>query len=123
MITLDDIRECAFALPEVEEKSHFNRPGFRVRDKLIVSVHLEKGDTYAILGVSPSEAKAAAADDPSVYEEVWRNQGEIFVGLRVDLSRVGSERFRTLLEYAWRNKAPKRLIAAYDEGRSHRSSR
>lgn len=123
MITLDDVREYVFALPEVEEKSHFNRPGFRVRDKLIVSVHLEKGDTYAILGVSPSKAKDAAADDPSVYEEVWRNQGEIFVGLGVDLSRVGSKRFRTLLEHAWRNKAPKRLIAAYDEGRSHRSSR
>ena len=119
MITLDDIREYVFALPEVEEKSHFNRPGFRVRDKLIMSVHLEKGETYAILAVSPSEAKAAAADDPSVYEEVWRDQGKIFVGLRVDLSKVRPKRFRTLLESAWRNKAPKRLIAAYDEGRSH----
>ncbi len=119
MITLDNVREYVLAFPEVEEKSHFKRPGFRVRDKLIVSVHLEKDDTYAILGVSPSDARAAAAEDPSVYEEVWRNQGEIFVGLRVDLSKVGPKHFRTLLERAWRNKAPKRLIAAYDEGRSH----
>ena len=111
MITFDDMRGYAMALPEVEEKSHFRLPGFRVADKLLA--HLEKGDEHAIVCVPQAEAKSAAADQPDIYEEVWRN-GRIFVGLRVDLAKVTSERMRELIDHAWRNRAPKRLIKEYD---------
>ncbi|MPZ89199.1 MAG: MmcQ/YjbR family DNA-binding protein [Nitriliruptorales bacterium] len=114
MITLDDIRGYATVLPDVEEKTHFRLPGFRVRDKLFA--HLEKDKTHAIVCVGQAEAKAAAANDPDVYEEVWRSNRGIFVGLRVDLSKVSAGRVRELVEHAWRNKAPKRLVAAYDDG-------
>jgi hypothetical protein len=63
--------------------------------------------------VASKEAKTAAADEPDTYEEVWRN-GRFFVGLRVDLAEVTHERMRELVEHAWRNRAPKRLIAEYD---------
>ena len=111
MITLADIRSYAMALPEVVEKPHFRLPGFRVADKLLA--HLEKGDEHAIVCVEEAEAKTAAADQPDVYEEVWRN-GRIFVGLRVDLAKVTSKRMQELIEHAWRNRAPKRLVAEYD---------
>ena len=68
-------------------------------------------------------ARAAAADDADVYEEVWRAggpNGRIFVGLRVVLDKVLTERLRKLVELAWRHKAPKRLVSAYDE-ETHRS--
>ena len=48
-----------------------------------------------------------------IYEEVWR-KGRIFVGLRVDLTKVTKQRMRELVEDAWRNRAPKRLIAEYN---------
>lgn len=115
MITLEDIRYHATALPEVEEKAHFGRPGFRVRDKLMVSLHEEQDGTYAILGVDQEEAQAQAARNPDTFAEVWRNGGQIFVGLRVDLAAIEPDRFRELLELAWRNKAPKRVVAAFDE--------
>jgi hypothetical protein len=111
MIELAEIRRYAMALPEVEEKTHFRLPGFRVADRLLA--HLEKGDAHAILCVGPEEAAAAAADRPDAFEEVWRN-GRIFVGLRVDLAQVGSERMQELIEHAWRHRAPRRLVAAYD---------
>lgn len=114
MITLDDIREYAARLPEVEEKPHFRLPGFRVRDRLFV--HLEKEQTHAILCVGQEEASHAAQDDPDTYSEVWRNDGEIFVGLRVDLARVSRERARELVENVGRNKAPKRLARTYEQG-------
>lgn len=113
MITLDDIRAYATSLPEVEEKSHFNLPGFRVRDKLFV--HLEKDATHAIVCVSQAEAATAAAGNPGLYEEVSRRNGEIFVGLRVDLSDVPAPVVQQLVENAWRNKAPQGLVASYDE--------
>jgi hypothetical protein len=112
VIGLADIRGFAMALPEVEEKPHFRLPGFRAADKLLV--HLEKGDRHAIVCVGRAEAEAAAAEQPDVYEEVWREHGRIFVGLRVDLAEVGAERMRELIEHAWRNRVPKRVAAAYD---------
>jgi hypothetical protein len=111
MITFDDMRGYAMVLPEVEEKSHFRLPGFRVADKLLA--HLEKGDKHAIVCVSQDEAKAASAEKPDVYQEVWRD-GRIFVGLRVDLAKVPEKRMQELIEHAWHNRAPKRLVKEYD---------
>lgn len=111
MVDLADIRRFATALPEVEERTHFRLPGFRVADKLLV--HLERGDTHAIVCIGRAEAQAAAADQPDVYQEVWR-QGRIFVGLRVDLAAVTEQRMRELIEHAWRFRAPRRLVARFD---------
>lgn len=111
MITLAAIRRYAMALPDVVEKPHFRLPGFRVADKLFV--HVEKGDAHAIVCVGQQEAETAAADGPDTYQEVWRS-GRIFVGLRVDLSKVTKDRMRELIEHAWRNRTPKRLAAEYD---------
>ncbi|GAA1203320.1 MmcQ/YjbR family DNA-binding protein [Pseudonocardia alaniniphila] len=111
MIRPADIRCYAMALPDVVEKPHFRLPGFRVADKLLA--HLERGDAHAIVCVGQAEAETAAADQPDVYEEVWRS-GRIFVGLRVDLAKVSEERMQELIEHAWRNRAPKRLVADYD---------
>ncbi len=114
MITLATIREIALALPEVEEASHFGLPSFKVRGKPFAGV--EKGERTAVFSVSQDEAARLAADDPESREEVWRTAGpkRIFVGLRVDLSTVSSRVVRELSELAWRNKAPKRVVAAYD---------
>jgi hypothetical protein len=49
------------------------------------------------------------------YEEVWRpGATKSFVGVRVDLAKVSEGRVQELVEHAWRNKAPKRMVAAYD---------
>jgi hypothetical protein len=116
MITLNTIREYAMALPEVEESPHFGRPGFRVRDQLFTSVHLEGDNPFAIMNVGQTDAAAAVSDDPDLLKEVWRKHGQrrIFVGVKVDLGEVSRERCRELIENAWRSKAPKRLVAAYD---------
>lgn len=112
MITLADIRSYAIALPDVVEKPHFRLPGFRVADRLLA--HLEKGDAHAIVCVGQAEARAAVADQSDVFEEVWREHGRIFVGLRVDLAEVSETRMQGLIEHAWRHRAPKRLVAEYD---------
>ena len=113
MITFADIRRFATAFPEVEEFAHFRQPAFRVRGRAFAGG--EKGEATAVFSVSREEAAAAVAQDPAVYEEVWRNAAtRSFVGLRVHLVAVGEERVRELVEHAWRNKAPKRLVAAYD---------
>lgn len=69
--------------------------------------------------VAHVDAAAAALEDPEAVEKVWRTRGgkRIFVGLKVELSKVGSQRCQALIERAWRDKAPKRLAASYEKQR------
>lgn len=113
VITLEDLRRCAQALPEVEESTHFGLPSFKVRGKPFAGV--EKTGETAVFSVGQDEAAAAVEADDTVYEEVWRTAGrKIYVGLRVDLAKVSPERVQELVENAWRNKAPKRLVTEHD---------
>ncbi|MEV0648989.1 MmcQ/YjbR family DNA-binding protein [Phytomonospora sp. NPDC050363] len=114
MIGLDDIRRFATALPEVEEGVHFRRPSFKVHGRPFVGP--EQGETHAVVAVGREEAAIAVAEDPDVYEEVWRVEetDRVFVGLRVDLAKAPADRFAELVVHAWRNQAPKELMAGYD---------
>jgi hypothetical protein len=66
------------------------------------------------VSLAEKEAKAVVAEHPDAYEEISRN-GKIFMGLRVDLSKVSARRVRALIEQSWRHSAPKRIVAAYDK--------
>ncbi|HEY1180516.1 MAG TPA: hypothetical protein VGF17_30540 [Phytomonospora sp.] len=115
MIGLDDIRKLATALPEVVEGVHYRQPSFLVGG--VDFVRHERGETHAVIAVGRQEAAIAVAEDPDVYEEVWRTEhGRVFVGLRVDLARAPADRFAELVEHAWRATAPKDLVDAYDDG-------
>ena len=108
VLSFDDIRSCALALPEVTETTHFRLPSVAVGKK--VFAHVDRSGTHALLSVDRATAAAAAAADPDTFDEVWRNDHTIFVGVCADLSRVGPERLRELVELAWRNRAPERLL-------------
>jgi hypothetical protein len=107
----------AMILPEVEEgppvPAARRIASFKVAGKSFVGV--EKGGMSMTVSLSEKEAKAVVAEHPGAYEEIWRN-GKIFMGLRVDLSKVPAARVRELIEKSWRHSAPKRIVAAYDEG-------
>ncbi|MGC1183963.1 MAG: MmcQ/YjbR family DNA-binding protein [Candidatus Dormiibacterota bacterium] len=117
MITTDDIRRWATALPEVEEITHFRFgvPIFRVRGKTFAG--LGRDGSTAVFCVTERQARSAAADDPASCETVRRMDARrSFLGLQVQLSRVPEARIRGLVEDAWRRQAPKRLVDEYDRG-------
>lgn len=109
---VEEVRRAALALPEVSEGTHFGLLSYKVRDKTFVTI--QKGDTHAILHVDRDTADAEAARSPAAYEAVSRNDGKIFVGLRVGLTVTAPAAVAELVCLAWRNRAPKRLVAAYD---------
>lgn len=116
MITTEDIRRCATALPAVEETSHFRFrvPLFKVRDKSFAG--MGKDETTAVFCVSEQQARSATAADPATGEVVRRMDARRnFLGLQVQLNHVSEARSRELLEDAWRHQAPKRLGAEYDQ--------
>src|SRR6185437_3584127 len=89
MIGLNEIRAIAMALPEVEEgppvRAARRIASFKVAGKSFVGV--EQGGVTMTVSLAEKQAKLFAAEAPDSYEEIWRN-GKIFMGLRVDLSKV-----------------------------------
>ena len=115
MTTTDDIRRWAMALPEVEETSHFrfHVPLFKVRGRTFVGTG--KDGTTAVFCVSEQQADQAAAGDPGICEAVRRRDARrSFFGLQVALGSVPAERVHWLVDEAWRQQAPKRLVLLAD---------
>lgn len=92
MIGLREIKAIAMSMPEVEEGSPVKAArriaAFKVAGKSFVGV--ETGGATMTVSLAEKEGKALAAEDPEAYEEIWRN-GKIFMGLRVDLSKVSAD--------------------------------
>jgi hypothetical protein len=110
------VREVALALPEVEEHHHWGRPSFRVRKKIFVT--LWPDEQRAVLKLDLADQEAFIRFDPATFSMVpgfWGQQGST----NVQLERVGLEELRQALVAAWRQVAPKRLIAAYEQGPGH----
>lgn len=107
---LSRLRKLALSLPEATEEPHFDMTSFRVRGKIFTTVP-PQGEVAHIF-VDEASVAEWVASSPEAYEELW--WGKRLSGLRVLLSRAEEADVAELLSEAWRRKAPKKLIAAYD---------
>ena len=115
MITTEQVRRYASALPEVSEKNHFRFgvPVFQVCGRTFAG--MGRDETTAVFCISEDDAAAAAAADPATYEAVRRSDvRRSFLGLQVRLERVSAERVAELVRQAWRQQAPSRVLATAD---------
>jgi hypothetical protein len=112
MLSHDDVRRIALALPEAIEQDHHGRASFRVATKIFatlpdadhVNVMLEPDD---ILLACQHESGACAPG-------YW---GKKLSALTVDLRRIPAELLAELLRDAWARRAPKRLHPLATRGR------
>ncbi len=98
-------RKLALSLPEVEEKSHFGKADFRVRNKIFAGLD-DKGLAYVKLKGEQQETTCAA--EPKLITPIkggWGVQG----WTQVDHLRADETLLRSLLLMAWTNIAPKKL--------------
>lgn len=104
MISVDQIRSIAMALPHVEEgppvPAARRIAGFKVAGKSFLGV--EAGGETITVSLAESDAKKFAAEHPEIYEEIWRNK-KIVVGLRANLSKLSARRASDLIERSWRH--------------------
>jgi hypothetical protein len=116
LIGLSELRAIAMTLPEVEEgppvPAAARVAAFKVAGKSFLGV--EKGCVTMTVCLPEKGARAVAARHPDAYEEIWRN-GKIFMGLRVDLSKVPARQIRALIEKSWRHIAPRRIVDEYEQ--------
>jgi hypothetical protein len=110
MVTLEQLRKLAMALPEVTEKPCFGTPAWYVRKKLIARFR-EDGDTF-VVKCEMDEREALVASDPRVFEvtDHYRNYPMVIVHMKT----VGADEVRELLADGWRMCAPKKLLADFD---------
>lgn len=109
---LDTARRFALALPEATEEPHFDFGSWRVRGKIFAT--LPPGGKLLHVYAEPEEVQALVGEQPAAYEEIVWGKRVIPNFVRVHLAAAERGQVCELLEGAWRMKAPKRLLAAYD---------
>jgi hypothetical protein len=98
------VRQIALALPEAAELDHWGNPSFRVRGKIFATV---PDKTRLNVMIDPFDVDAAVREAPDACQELlW---GKEVKGVTVLLPQADPRLVETLLESAWRRKAPKRL--------------
>jgi hypothetical protein len=108
-LTFDDVREIGLALPGVQELPMYGTPALKVNGKGIVRLR-EDGDLA--LWATFEERDFLLRNQPDVFflTDHYRNYPVVLVRL----SAVDRDLLHELLIGAWRHRAPKRLVAAYD---------
>ena len=112
MVTADTLRQVVQALPEAEERETWGHPTFRVRDKMFAA--LSDDGQLASVKATREEQAALTAAAPATFGV------PAYVGrhgwVSIQLATVDPEELGELVVEAWRQTAPKRLVATNDAG-------
>jgi hypothetical protein len=110
MITIAAVHQLALSLPETEEKSHFEHPDFRVKNKIFASLHEDKN--CMMVKLSAVDQSVFCAFDKTVIYPVpggWGTKGATFI----NLDKVRKSMLIDALTSAWKTVAPVKLVAKY----------
>jgi len=110
----EDVRALGLALPGVVEGTSYGTPALKVNGKLLARLK-EDGETLA-LRVGFEERQALVASNPDVYFVTPHYEDYPMVLVR--LGAADTDELRELLEEAWLERAPKRVVAAWEAARS-----
>jgi hypothetical protein len=113
MATPAQLRKLALSLPETEEKSHFGKADFRVRNKIFAGLTELAGRGYVKANPELQQLMISAYGDAfSAATGAWGRSGWTYV----ELNGVDAGALRELVVDAWRLVAPAKLVAAYEAG-------
>ncbi len=106
----DHVRQIALGLPGVTEYEHGGLPAFRVRGRRFASM-LDQDSVNLMPG--DEAIRAAVAERPQWCREEWF--GQRLAAVHVTFAAMSPTIVAELVTDAWRWKAPKTLVRAYDE--------
>ena len=110
-VTFQAARRFALALPGVEEGPSYGTPGFRVRGKFLARLR-EDGESLAVsCGFDERDFRMRADPETLFTTDHYRGYPTVLIRL----PRVRLADLRAVLEQAWRLRAPKRLVAQFDQ--------
>lgn len=109
MVTADEVRRVALALPRTEEALVRDRVKFRVGR--IVYASISPDETSMGFGFPKEERAALIAAEPEKFHMPIRSD-ERYNWVRVWLAAIDRDEMRELVVEAWRMAVPKRVAAA-----------
>ena len=110
MVDLENARKLALLYPETEEQDHFNRPSFRVRKKIFLTLHPK--EKRAVVKLSPEDQSVFINFNKTIFYPatgMWGKQGWTIV----ELKKVRKDMFKDALDLSWKQVAPKKLIESF----------
>jgi hypothetical protein len=111
MVTIDDVREVAGALPRAYEVLVRDRVKFRVGR--IVFLAFSRDETTMGFAFPKEEREALVASEPRKFEMPSRSDLR-YHWVVVRLDAIDRAEMREIVLDAWRMVVPKRVAAAYD---------
>lgn len=108
-----DAVRLALGFPAAHEEPHFEMRSFRVGKRIFATMPPDGQHLHVF--VEADVARAAVHGEPDALSELY--WGKQLAGVRVQLAATCRETVRELLESAWRRRATKALIAAFDRER------
>jgi hypothetical protein len=110
-----DVRRICLSLPETSEQPYERLPGFRVKNKLFARIRANP-DALVVWRPEVAEKKALISSEPERFFETPHYEGHPAVLVR--LEAVECDELTELLTESWLLRAPKRVVAAFEAGRS-----
>jgi hypothetical protein len=110
MITIEQARKAALALPETVERLHFHLPGFWIGKKIFATIHTDKN--YVMVKLTPIDQSVFCAYDKEVIFPVpggWGKYGATFINLK----KVRKPMFLDALATAWKTAATAAIKKKY----------
>jgi hypothetical protein len=98
-------------LPDTVEGTSYGMPALKVRDKMFARLR-EDGETL-VVWTDFLEREALTQGDPETF--FITPHYEDYPLVLIGLEHVDAEELRELLIESWRQRAPKRVLRAYDE--------
>ena len=111
-MTAEEFRKMALSLPDTVEASHMGHPDFRVGGKIFATLGYP-GQGWAMVKLTAEQQESFVLEEPKVFSAfngAWGRDGATKVALR----SAKKATLRAALVFAWRNRAPKRLVKEFD---------
>lgn len=102
--------------PGVEVGTSYGAPALRVNGRGICRLRTDP-DALVVRVIDLADKEALLLGGPDAYFTTPHYDGHPYVLVR--LEAVGAEELAELIEDAWRARAPKRVVARFDEQRLH----
>jgi hypothetical protein len=115
VVTADDVRACAMALPRTEE--HLIRDQVKFRVGRIVYLALSPDETVLGFGFPREERAALIASEPDKFF-MPRPSDERYHWVRGRMSELSLAELHELIQDAWRMVVPKKVAAAHFDQRT-----
>jgi hypothetical protein len=113
MPTWDDVVALATRFPGVELETSWGTPALKVRGKMICRLRTDP-DALVLRVIHLGEREALLQGQPDAFFSTPHYDGYPYV--LVKLEAVDPEELAELLEDAWRDRAPKKLVAQFEAG-------